>query len=106
MMVQYNEMRCAVTNAVDSDGDGLSDAEEVDTHMTDPLLPDTDGDGLEDGAELIYNTNPNSVDSDQDGLEDGHQKIQAPQFLESLIQMVQVIFIIMTGTFLTDLISE
>jgi Bacterial TSP3 repeat len=35
----------------DSDGDGLSDAEEG-THGTDPNNPDTDGDGYQDGAEV------------------------------------------------------
>jgi hypothetical protein len=59
--------------AVDSDGDGLSDAEEVDTHMTDPLLPDTDGDGLEDGAEVDANANPLIKDTDGGGAWDGFE---------------------------------
>lgn len=57
--------------AVDSDGDGLSDQDEVGIYGTDPNLADTDGDGLSDGDEVIlFGTNPNSVDSDQDGLSD------------------------------------
>lgn len=55
----------------DSDGDGLTDAEEV-ALMTDPVKPDTDGDGLSDFEELReYSTNPLLVDSDGDGREDG-----------------------------------
>ena len=42
----------------DSDGDGLSDAEE-EALGTDPNNPDTDGDGYEDGEEVDGNTDPN-----------------------------------------------
>ena len=56
--------------AVDSDGDGLTDTEEV-AAMTDPLLTDTDGDGLEDGAEVkTHLTNPLVMDTDGDGFGD------------------------------------
>ena len=55
----------------DSDGDGLTDAEEV-ALMTDPVKADTDGDGLSDFAEVReHATDPLSVDSDGDGREDG-----------------------------------
>ena len=47
----------------DTDADGLSDAEEVITYMSDPLDPDTDGDGLLDGREVW--------DKDLDGIYDG-----------------------------------
>jgi len=36
-------------NAIDSDGDGLSDFQEVHKYLTDPAKSDTDGDGLPDG---------------------------------------------------------
>lgn len=56
--------------ATDSDGDGLSDAEEA-TYGTDPDLFDSDGDGLSDGDEVdIYGTNPLNADSDYDGYND------------------------------------
>jgi len=42
---------------VDSDGDGLGDAQEL-ALGTDPALPDTDGGGLLDGAEIHYATDP------------------------------------------------
>ncbi len=55
----------------DSDGDGLTDSEEV-ALMTDPVKADTDGDGLTDFAEVReHSTNPLLVDSDEDGREDG-----------------------------------
>jgi len=55
----------------DSDGDGLSDGEEVNTQHTDPQWHDSDSDGLTDGAEVnTHHSNPNAGDSDQDGLSD------------------------------------
>ncbi|WP_418061221.1 Stk1 family PASTA domain-containing Ser/Thr kinase [Pimelobacter simplex] len=42
---------------VDTDGDGLSDADEA-TRGTDPNNPDTDGDGISDGAEVQAGTDP------------------------------------------------
>ncbi|MEJ5363469.1 MAG: fibronectin type III domain-containing protein [Desulfosoma sp.] len=42
----------------DHDGDGLSDAEELDVLGTDPGLADTDGDGALDGYEVARGTNP------------------------------------------------
>lgn len=58
-------------NKADSDGDGLSDGDEVHKYKTDPLKADTDGDGLSDGDELLkHKTNPLKADSDGDGLND------------------------------------
>ena len=37
--------------AVDTDGDTLSDEREVAEHQTDPNNPDTDGDGIPDGSD-------------------------------------------------------
>lgn len=42
----------------DSDGDGLSDGEEVNQFHTSPLLVDTDGDGVPDGIEAQTGSNP------------------------------------------------
>ncbi|MDZ7692511.1 MAG: OmpA family protein [Balneolaceae bacterium] len=61
-------------NNADTDGDGLTDGDEVNKYKTDPLNPDTDDDGLTDGAEVnSHNTDPNNPDSDGDGLEDGEE---------------------------------
>lgn len=59
--------------ALDSDGDGLTDAEEK-TLGTDPKNPDTDGDGLSDRDEVkIYHTDPLKKDTDGDGVSDGDE---------------------------------
>jgi hypothetical protein len=61
------------TNA-DTDGDGLTDGEEVNEYGTDPLNRDTDADGLSDGDEInVYGTDPLSSDTDGDGLPDGYE---------------------------------
>jgi outer membrane protein OmpA-like peptidoglycan-associated protein len=63
----------AVGGPVDSDFDGLTDAEEA-ALGTDPYNPDTDGDGLTDGEEVhVYHTDPLNPDSDWDGLKDGDE---------------------------------
>lgn len=57
--------------AQDSDGDGLSDADETNIYMSNINSVDTDGDGLSDSAEvLIYQTNPILKDSDSGGTDD------------------------------------
>jgi len=61
---------------VDTDNDGLSDAEETDIHGTNPNDSDTDDDGLMDGTEVEMAQgsgcpNPLDSDSDDDGLSDG-----------------------------------
>lgn len=55
----------------DTDGDGLSDWEEVSSYGTDPLNADSDGDGLIDWLETaVYGIDPLDPDSDDDGLSD------------------------------------
>lgn len=56
--------------AVDTDGDGLSDFEEVRNRYTNPLSTDTDGDGLSNFAEYGMGTDPSEPDTDDDGLSD------------------------------------
>ncbi len=94
---QHDDQICNVCDA-DSDGDGLTDGQEVglgtnpqdwdtdddgrnDWHEvtgggpipTDPFDPDTDDDGLLDSAEVFGSnpTNPTNADTDGDGLCDG-----------------------------------
>ncbi|NHJ49226.1 MAG: hypothetical protein FK733_15665 [Asgard group archaeon] len=60
------------TGILDTDQDGLSDADELNIHNTDPNLLDTDGDTVSDGEEvLVYNSDPNDTDSDDDLMPDG-----------------------------------
>ncbi|MBM4352635.1 MAG: hypothetical protein FJ109_02390 [Deltaproteobacteria bacterium] len=54
---------------VDTDGDGLSDAEEKQLG-TDPKSKDSDKDGLDDWTEVQNGSNPLKQDSDYDGLTD------------------------------------
>jgi hypothetical protein len=65
----------------DTDGDGLSDGEEVGNlktgsqgdyydGITDPLRADTDSDGLTDGEEVYTLTNPTDFNTDSDGMND------------------------------------
>jgi hypothetical protein len=55
----------------DTDGDGLSDGYEVYVSLTSVRDADTDGDGLDDGEEvLIVFSNPLEADTDGDGIGD------------------------------------
>jgi outer membrane protein OmpA-like peptidoglycan-associated protein len=62
---------------VDTDGDGLTDADEKAIYGTDPNNPDTDGDGLKDGDEVkMYKTDPLKKDTDGDRLLDGDEVLK------------------------------
>ena len=61
---------CVVVADPDTDGDGLTDADEI-LYGTDPTLADTDGDGLNDGDEIAAGTMPLNPDTDGDGELDG-----------------------------------
>jgi hypothetical protein len=70
------------SSATDTDGDGLTDAQESTgsendhyaNRPTDPMKADTDNDGLKDGAEVnTHRTDPNSPDTDADALTDGRE---------------------------------
>jgi len=58
----------------DSDDDGLTDGDEVNTHGTDPNKTDTDDDEITDFDELnTTNTLPLDPDTDGDGITDGYE---------------------------------
>ena len=57
----------------DSDGDGLSNRQELQVHFTNPVSKDTDGDEVDDNREVLSQMNPNDpadggADLDGDGL--------------------------------------
>ena len=54
---------------IDSDSDGLTDAEETELG-TNPNLADTDGDDLNDLDEILQGTDPRNADTDGDGIPD------------------------------------
>jgi len=69
----YSDTACATTTNpnVDTDGDGLSDKDEINQYGTDPLLSDTDGDGISDGQEVNLGTDALLADKDGDGISRG-----------------------------------
>ena len=69
---QFAEDEVTIVVLADSDGDGLSDEDEV-ARGTDPDDPDTDDDGVTDGAEVAAGGNPLLPDTDGDGLRDGEE---------------------------------
>jgi Tol biopolymer transport system component len=71
----FNMTVAAEIGQRDSDGDGLTDSEEIEIG-TDPNNPDTDGDELWDGDEVLRGTNPLNPDSDGDGLSDGEEVLR------------------------------
>lgn len=59
-----------LTNNRDTDGDDLSDGDEINQWYTDPLDSDSDDDGLKDGEEVSRGIDPLHKDTDQDGTPD------------------------------------
>ncbi len=71
-LIDSNDPDC-----LDSDGDGLTDAWEINVLGTSHTSVDTDGDGLVDGSSGVVSTAtyPQGVDSDMDGFVDGEQTL-------------------------------
>lgn len=74
LTLKYHLPTGTLPTEADQDGDGLSDADEVFVHRTDPFAADTDGDGLKDDEELACGTNPLLADTDGDGMTDGWEQ--------------------------------
>lgn len=82
----YYELICCLDkNSIDSDNDGLTDAQEIYFTNSNPAKYDSliegiadanvdnDNDGLTNGEEISIGTNPNLEDSDEDGLTDRYE---------------------------------
>lgn len=68
---------CFARFGKDSDGDGLSDYQELNVYQTNPEQYDSDSDGLNDFEEVkIYDTDPNNPDTDGDGFNDEDEILQ------------------------------
>ena len=74
-LTDRDEVETYQTNplVVDTDDDRLPDGDEVQIHLTDPRNRDMDGDGRIDGDEIAGGTDPRNPDSDGDGLRDGDE---------------------------------
>lgn len=75
-LTDYEEVKETKTNPllIDSDGDALTDFTELKMHRTDPMNRDTDEDEVSDPDELsVYKTNPLDADTDHDRLRDGEE---------------------------------
>ncbi len=58
----------------DTDGEGLSDGEEVNIYGTNPLDKNTDRDGINDRIEIVFKgTDPLDPDTDGGGVNDGDE---------------------------------
>ncbi len=61
--------------SADTDGDNLTDYEEIYVYNTNPLIADTDADGVNDYDEVSAWINPLEKDSDYDGILDCDERI-------------------------------
>lgn len=68
--IKAQRLDSSIENNKDSDGDGISDADEIFIYGTDPTLADSDFDGMSDNQELLTGSNPLNPDEDGDGNRD------------------------------------
>lgn len=97
----------------DSDMDGLSDYEEVNTYKTSPIDWDTDDDEISDYDEVQLGLNPKQTDSNGNGIPDGEEKIlqsktvnlsddEHPEGILSVTVEAAISGYIQTNTFMED----
>jgi hypothetical protein len=61
---ELRKTRSSGDTAKDTDGDGVSDVDELTVFKTNPNSPDSDNDGINDGVEIIRGFNPISAESE------------------------------------------
>jgi hypothetical protein len=64
----YSKEAAYTIPVTDTDGDGISDSDEINVYRTDPEKMDTDGDGIDDGEELNYWGKNWNADNDYDNI--------------------------------------
>lgn len=69
--LRWKNIADIVDLSADTDGDGITDRDEIFLYDTDPNQSDTDGDGLSDAAEILVGSDPLDADEDDDGVPDG-----------------------------------
>ncbi|MEW6534352.1 MAG: choice-of-anchor R domain-containing protein [Candidatus Auribacterota bacterium] len=69
----------------DSDGDELSDADEIQVYFTNPLRVDSDSDGIDDHWELNYGLDPLTYSANDDLDNDGYNNYEEYLFLTNPI---------------------
>src|SRR5258708_2817826 len=74
---QIEQARQDTMKSKDTDGDGLSDYDEVYVYHTSPYLKDSDSDGIDDKTELKRGTDPNCPEGKQCGPNGGSAAISA-----------------------------
>lgn len=86
LLDQFEKRAGSAPKVADTDGDGLSDGDEIHRTGTDPAHADTDGNGVTDGAEdtdgdglshldeVTFGSDPLLADSDSDGLDDAAER--------------------------------
>ena len=72
---------------LDTDGDGLTDFEEINYYGTDPNNADTDGDGVTDGDEVAQGTDP-TVYNEPGDLGEGLSDLDKDQYYDEPLKPV------------------
>ena len=68
--VSSTEDLAAALSNMDTDGDGLTDNEELSLYKTSPYLEDSDSDGVDDRTEIEKGTDPNCAPGQQCNVQD------------------------------------
>ncbi|MBU1941605.1 MAG: thrombospondin type 3 repeat-containing protein [Candidatus Thermoplasmatota archaeon] len=76
-----NNPDSVIIPTTDSDGDGLTDYDEINVYHTDPHNIDTDGDYIRDDLEVkVYHSDPLKIDSDGGGMDDFNETFTYPHY--------------------------